>query len=171
MRDGSMTEAHRTNSKQPVVLAIIHLIPAQGEEDDFETLSILTTVHMQVRSMLSTTHEYTIESQSNHTRDAGAILLLADIVREMISHKDLVMAIFRAGASAIASLAKQGHVGKIEMTIDGNSISIEDADKPTAQRLIDIFEAKHPSKLAALPPSTVIDVIGTVSNIEAPTNL
>ena len=165
-----MAEAQRTNSEHPAVLATIHLIPAQGEEDDFETLSTLTAVRMQVWNSLSVAHEYTIQAQSDHTRDAGIILLLGDAVREVIAHKDIVMAAFRAGAAAIASLAKQGHVQKIEMAIDGDSISIEDADQLTVQRLIDIYEAKHSSKLATLLPSTVIDVVGTVSCIEPPAN-
>lgn len=159
-----------TQKGQRAVLATIHLIPAQGEEDDFEMVSTLATVRMQVWNTLSTTPEYTVETQSDRTRAAGIILLLSKTAQKVIAHKDLVMNVFRAGATAVASLAKQGHVGKIEMTIEGDSISIEDADKITAQRLIDIFEANHPGKLAALPPSTVIDVVGTVASIEPPTN-
>ena len=160
-----------TQRAQGVVLATIQLIPAQGEENDFETLGTLATVRTHVWKTLSSTHEYALQTQSDQTRgDGGLILLLGDTLREVIAHKDLVTAAFRAGATAIASLAKQGHVGEIKMTIDGDSISIADADKLTAQRLIDIFEANHPGKLAALPSSTVIDVVGTVSSIEPPTN-
>jgi hypothetical protein len=84
----------------------------------------------------------------------------------VITQKDLVVTLFQAGMAAIGSLTKQGQVKKIEMTLDGDSICIEDADKLTVQRLIDIYEAKHPGKTVTLSPSMTVHVVGTVSKVE-----
>jgi hypothetical protein len=58
----------------------------------------------------------TLQRESSHTRGSGALLLLGEIVRDALAQKELVVALFRAGMDVISSLAKQGHVKKMEMT-------------------------------------------------------
>lgn len=161
-----MTEPQRVNGAPQSVLATISLVPLHEEEDDFETLSTIEVVRMELWKTVSTFNAYTLQMESSQTRGTGAILLLGEIVRDALAQKDLVAALFRAGVDAISSLAKQGQVKKIEMTLDGDSIRIENADQLTVQRLIDIYEAKHSGKVATLSPSTAVHVIGTVSKVE-----
>src|SRR5437588_11251606 len=160
-----MAEPQRVNSTPQTVLATLSLIPLHEEEDDFETLSTIEAVRMELWKTVSTCNAYTLQMESSHTRGAGTILILGEIIRDAIAQKDLVVALFQAGVTTISSLAKQGQVKKIEMTLDGDSISIEDADKLTVQRLIDIYEAKHPGKIATFSPSTAVHVVGTVSKV------
>lgn len=161
-----MTEPQRVNGTPQSVLATISLIPLQEEEDDFETLSTIETVRAELWKTVSAFNAYTLQTESSQTRGPGAILLLGEIIRDALAQKDLVVALFRAGVDVISSLAKQGQVKKIEMTLDGDSISIENADQLTVQRLIDIYEAKHSGKTVTLSPSTTVHVVGMVSKVE-----
>jgi hypothetical protein len=47
------------------------------------------------------------------------------------------------GTAALGVLGKQRQVSKIEMTLDGDSIHIENPEKATVQTLLALFEAKH----------------------------
>lgn len=161
-----MTEPQRVNGTPQSVLATISLIPLHEEEDDFETLGTIETVRTELWKTVSSFNAYTLQMECGQTRDAGVILLLAEIVRDVIAQKNLVVALFQAGMDAISSLAKQGQVKKIEMTLDGDSITIENADQLTVQRLIGIYEAKHPGKTVTLSPSTTVHIVGTVSKVE-----
>ena len=53
------------------------------------------------------------------------------------------------------------------MTLDGDSISIEDVDRLTVEQLISLYEAKHPGKLSQVVPSSPVQVIGMVSKEES----
>lgn len=161
-----MSDSQSSNTTQEMLLAKIVLVSL--EEDDFETLSTIEDVRMEIWEEISTLEEYLFRLTSDNKRDAGVILILGEIAREVISQKDLVKALFQAGTTAVGALAKQGHVKKIEMILDSDSITIEDADRVTVQRLIDMFEAKHPGKTSNLTTTSSIQIIGTVSKAEEP---
>ena len=145
------------------ILAQIVLAPLEEEGDDIETLSALEDVRMDVWDEVSVLPGYTLQMVSDNTRDAGVIFVLGEIVREAITEKDLVLALFQAGTAAVGALAKHGHVKKIELKLDGDSISIEDADQATVQTLLDSFQARHPGKVEKLTTLSSLQVVGTVS--------
>ncbi len=147
-----MSDLPSTNTSQPAVLAEIILVPSENEEDDFETLSAVEEVMAAVLS--------------DNSRSTGVILLLGQIAHQVIAQKDLMIAFLQAGTTAIGLLAKQGHVGKIEVSLDGDSISIENPDTATVQTLLDLFEAKHRGITAKVTPSSRLQVTGEVSKKE-----
>jgi hypothetical protein len=161
-----MSDRQLANRSQPTILAQIILVPLEDEADDIDALSTLEDVRMDIWTEVSTLPGYTVETASDNTRDAGVILILAEVAREAIAQKDLVMVLFQAAVAAIGALAKHGHVKKIEMTLDGDNISVEDADRATVQTLLNIFEAKHPGKVSTVTPSSSIQVRGMVSKTE-----
>jgi hypothetical protein len=113
---------------------------------------------------------YRTQIASDNRRSAGVILLLGEIVHQAIAQKDLIIAFLQAGTAAIGTLAKQGRVSKIEMSLDGDSISIENPDKATVQTLLDLYEAKHPGITASVTPSSKLQVTGMVSKKERRTS-
>lgn len=145
------------------IMAQIMLVPLTDEEDNFETITTLEEVREQILSEASILPDYTTNLESNGTRNAGIILLLGTIAREVIAQKDLVIEAFKAGATAISLLAKHGQIKRIEMTLDGDSLVIDEPDKVTAHRLLDSWEAKHPGKSISVSPSSTIQITGTLS--------
>lgn len=143
------------------VLARITLLPVEDEEDDFETIALVDEIRDQLLSSAATLPTYTARPGFSDTRDAGIILLLGEIARQAIAHQTFVIELFKAGASAISLLVKQGHTKRIEITLDGDVLVVDNPDKVTEQTLLASWEAKHPGK--ALPSSTTIEVTGTLS--------
>jgi len=158
-----MSDLPAANTPQPVVLAEIVLVPLEDEEDDFETLSVVEDVTASVLSETTAMEHYTAQIASDSRRSAGVIVLLGVIGHQVIAQKDLIIAFLQAGTAAISALAKQRRVSKIELSLDGDSISIEHPDPITAQRLLDLFEAKHPGIAAKVTPVSKLQVIGKVS--------
>src|SRR5947209_4729278 len=109
---------------------------------------------------------YRTQIASDNRRSAGVILLLGEIMHQAIAQKDLIIAFLQAGTAAIGSLAKQGRVSKIEMSLDGDSISIENPNTATVQTLLDLYEAKHPGLTASVTSSSKLQVTGKVSKKE-----
>lgn len=145
-------------SQIPALLVEICVEPA---DTTFTTVSNAEDARMDVWDELSESSDYHIQVGSEEqTRDAGIILLLGEVAREVLSHQDLVKALFQAAATTISAVAKRRQVKKIEMTLEGDSISIEEPDTITVQRLLNIYETRHPGKIATLPSSAIIQIKG-----------
>ncbi len=151
------------SANKSIVLAEIILVPLENEEDDLETLSAVEDVTANVLSDTTVMKDYTTQIGSGSRSGAEVILLLGEIARQTVAQKDLIIAFLQAGSTAIGALAKQHRVGKIEVSLDGDSFSIENPDTVTAQRLLDIFEAKHPGITTKMAPSSRLQVTGQVS--------
>ena len=151
------------SANKPTVLAEITLVPLENEEDDLETLSAVEDVTADVLSDATAMQDYTTQIATGSRSGVEVILLLGEIARQTIAQKDLIIAFLQAGTAAIGALAKQRRVGKIEVSLDADSFSIENPDTVTVQKLLDIFEAKHPGKTATMTPSSRLQVTGKVS--------
>ncbi len=158
-----MSDLPAANTPQPVVLAEIVLVPLEDEEDDFETLSVVEDVTASVLSETTAMEHYTAQIASDSRRSAGVIVLLGVIGHQVIAQKDLIIAFLQAGTAAIGALTKQRHINKIEMSLDGDSISIENPDTATVQTLLGLYEAKHPDIMVNVTPSSKLQVTGKVS--------
>jgi hypothetical protein len=156
-----MSALPNEQSSSPALVATLVLHPL--DEDDLETLSLLEDTREALWRDLTHIPGYRVSISEGDTRDGGLILLIAETARQVVAYKDLVMGLFETCRTAITALAKQGHVTKIELTIDGDSIRLEDVDRLTTQRLIDIFEAKHPGKTAQISASSSPTIVGTIS--------
>ena len=154
-------------TRQPILASVI-LVPAENEDGDLETLGIIEEIRMDIWDDISSRTTYKVEIVNDGTRDSGILHLLGDLLRGAIAHADLVKAVFQAGATAITYIAKHRHVKKIEISLDGDTISIFDADYMTVQRLLALYEARHPDKLSTLTSPPLIEVSGTISRIEQP---
>ena len=146
----------------------IHILPSAEEDDEMETLGLVEDVRQDFLAEISQSGTVTVEIASAQTRDGGLIVLIPEIVRGIITQKDLIMQFFQTSKVAIDVLAKREHVKAIEMTVDGDSIRIEDANYTQVDRLISIFEAKHPGKAQHLTSSSHVEVTGTISKAEQP---
>ena len=161
-----MSDLSSANMPQPTELAEIVFVPLEDEEDDFETLSAVEDVTVAVLNDTGAMQNYKTQIASDNRRGAGVILLLGEIVHQAIAQKDLIIAFLQAGTAAIGTLAKQGRVSKIEMSLDGDSISIENPNTATVQTLLDLYEAKHPGLTASVTSSSKLQVTGKVSKKE-----
>ncbi len=159
-----MSDLPPVNKPRPAVLAEIVLVPLEDEEDDFETLSAVEDVTAAVLSDTTAMQNYTPRIVSDNRRSAGVILLFGELAHQVIAQKDLIIAFLQAGTAAIGALAKQGRVSKIEISLDGDSISIENPDTATVQALLDLYEAKQPGIAAKVTPSSKLQVTGKVSH-------
>ncbi len=147
----------------------IRIQPSAEEDDEMETLSLVEDVRQDFLDEISQHDALTVEIVSAQTRDGGLIVLIPEIVRGIITQKDLIMQFFQTSKVAIDALAKREHVQEIEMTVDGDHIRIANASYAQADRLIDIFEAKHPGKTQHITSSSIVEVTGIVSKVEQPT--
>src|SRR5947209_19406052 len=116
-----MSDLSSANMPQPTELAEIVFVPLEDEEDDFETLSAVEDVTVAVLNDTGAMQNYKTQIASDNRRGAGVILLLGEIVHQAIAQKDLIIAFLQAGTAAIATLAKQRRVSKIEMSLNGDS--------------------------------------------------
>lgn len=159
----AMSDEQSTSIPQEAVLVEIALVPIDGEDRDFETLSAVEDVTASVLKETATIYVYTSKIESDGRRSTGVILLLNEIAHQVMAQKDLIVALLEAGAAALTVLGKQRRVSKIELSLDGDSISIENPDTATAQGLLALFEAKHPGIAANVTPSSKLHVTGKVS--------
>jgi len=150
------------------VLAEIVLLPLENEDDDFETLSAVEDVTTKVFNETSSMQGYTSHVVSDERRSAGVIVLLGEIVHQAIAQKDLLIALLQAGTAALGVLGKQRHVSKIEMTLDGDRIQIENPEKATVQTLLALFEAKHAGVAERVTSSSTLQITGKVSKSARP---
>lgn len=144
-------------------LAQIILLPCEDEEDDFETITTIGEIHETIFKQALALPGYTSHIGTSDTRDAGVILLLGTLAQQALTHQDLVIELLKAGAAAIGLLAKQGHVKKVEVKFNGDVFSVDEPDKVTVQRLLDIYETAHPGKATALTISSTMQITGMVS--------
>ena len=158
-----MSDTQSTNIPHEAILVEIALVPLAEEEDDFQTITTLEEVRDDVFSAVSTLSGYSAIIGSSGTRDAGLLLLFGEIAHQAITNKDVLIEMFKAGTAAIGLLAKQGHIKRIEVTLAGDSIIIDEPDKVTVQRLLDIWEAKYPGKATELTSSSTLQITGAVS--------
>jgi hypothetical protein len=156
-----------TRSETPdltqTILAQIILLPSEDEEDDFKTITTVGEVQEEIFKEARALPEYTSSIGTSETRDAGVILLVGAIAHQVLVNKDLVIEIFKVGAAAISLLAKQRHVKKVEVRLNGDVFSVDEPDKATIQRLLDIYETAHPGKATALTSSSSMQITGIVS--------
>ncbi len=152
-----------TSDPTQIVLAQIILLPSEDEEDDFETITTVGEVQEEVLKEVLALPGYTASIGTSETRDAGVILLLGEIAHQAVIHKDLVIEMFKAGAAAIDLLTKQRHVKKVEIKLNGDVFSVDEPDRATVQRLLDIYERAHPGKATALTSSSTMQVTGMIS--------
>lgn len=146
----------------------IRIQPSAEEDDEMETLSLVEDVRQDFLAEIAQQGAFTVEIASAQTRDGGLIVLIPEIVRGIISQKDLIMQLFQTSKVAIDALAKRKHVQEIEMTVDGDHIRIANASYAQADRLISIFEAKHPGKAQQITASSIVEITGIVSTAEQP---
>jgi hypothetical protein len=146
----------------------IRIQPSAEEDDEMETLSLVEDVRQDFLDEIVQHDAFTVEIANDQTRDGGLIVLIPEIVRGIISQKDLIMQFFQTSKVAIDALAKREHVQEIEMTVDGDTIRIVDANYAQADRLISIFEAKHPGKAQQITASSIVEITGTISRTEQP---
>jgi hypothetical protein len=146
----------------------IHILPSADEDDDMETLGLVEDVRLDFLDEISQLGTFTVEIAGAQRRDAGLIVLIPEIVHGIIAQKDLIMQFFQISQVAIDALSKRGHVKAIEMTIDDDHIRIEDASDAQADRLISIFEAKHPGKVQQITSSSIVEITGIVTKAEQP---
>lgn len=158
-----MFDVSMPNTPPHAVLAEIVLLPFEYEDNDFETLSAVEEVTAQVLNQTSSMQGYTSQMVSDERRSAGIIVLLGEIVHQAIAQKDLLIALLQAGTAALGVLGKQRHVSKIEMTLDGDSIQIENPEKATVQTLLALFEAKHAGVAVRVTSSSTLQITGKVS--------
>lgn len=144
----------------------IHIQPSAEEDDEMETLSLVEDVRQDFLDEISQHDTFTVEIASTQTRDGGLIVLIPEIVHGIIAQKDLIMQFFQTSKVAIDALSKREHVKEIEMTVDGDKMRIADASYAQVDRLIDIYEAKHPGKAQQITSSSLVEVIGIVSKAE-----
>ncbi len=152
-----------SSKHQQTILVAIALEPLEDEENDFETLSAVEEAKVSVLAETRKMQQYTSRLSSQGSRDSGLILLFHEMEREVIIQKDLLIALLEMGTIAIKAIVKQGHVKKIDLTLDGDSISIEGPDKATIQTLLSLFEAKHAGKAPLVTVSSTLQVTGKVS--------
>src|SRR5207248_1616017 len=149
------------------VLVTLSFLPDPKEQMNYNLLSTIEGLRMDVFAELSTFSEYTTQVASDDTRSGEIIwIFLNEALQQALANKELILASFKAAAAAIGVIVKSKRVKKIEMRIDGDSIIVEDVDHMTAQRLIDIFETKHPRKINALSTSSPLLISSTVSIVE-----
>jgi hypothetical protein len=141
----------------------VQIIPSADEDDDMETLSLVEDMCLDFLAEVSLLQTYTTEQVSDQTRAGGLIVLGTKIARGIIAGKDLILQFFKTSQTAIDVLSKRGHVKAIEVTIDGNSIRIEDASDAQADRLISVFEAQYPGKVQQITSSSIVEITGIVS--------
>jgi hypothetical protein len=163
-----MSDVSMANTSHHTVLAEIVLLPLENEDDDFETLSAVEEVTTQVWNETSSMQGYTSQMVNDERRSAGVIVLLGEIVHQAIAQKDLLIALLQAGTAALGVLGKQRHVSKIEMTLDGDSIQIENPEKATVQTLLALFEAKHAGVAERVTSSSTLQITGKVSKSTHP---
>ena len=163
-----MSDISMANTSHHAVLAEIVLLPLENEDDDFETLSAVEEVTTQVLNETSSKQGYTSQMVSDERRSAGVIVLLGQIIHQALAQKDLLIALLQAGTAALGVLGKQQHVSKIEMTLDGDSIHIENPEKATVQTLLALFEAKHAGIAERVTSSSTLQVTGKISKRTRP---
>lgn len=161
-----MSDPPSANKPQPAVLTEIVLVPLEDEDNDFETLSAVEDVTVAVLNDTTALQTYTAKLASDNRRSTGVILLLGEIAHQVIAQKDFILAFLQAGTAAIGALVKQRRVSKIDMSLDGDSISIENPDTATVQTLLELFEAKHSGIAANVTSSSKLQVTGKVSKVE-----
>lgn len=163
-----MSNDSMANTSHRAVRAEIVLLPLENEDDDFETLSAVEDVTTKVLNETSSIEGYTSQMVSDERRSAGVIILLGEIVHQAIAQKDLLIALLQAGTAALGVLCKQRHVSKIEMTLDGDNIQIENPEKATVQTLLALFEAKHAGVAERVTSSSMLQITGKVSKSTQP---
>lgn len=133
------SDRSKANTSHQPVLAEIILLPLEKEVDDFETLSAVKDVTIQVSNEIFSIQGYSSQMVSDERHSAGVILLFGKIVHQVIVQKDLPIALLQAGTATLGALGKQRHVSKIEMTLDGDSLHIENPEKPPCKPCLLFF--------------------------------
>lgn len=146
-----------------VVLTQVSLVPSEAEEDDIRTIALVEEVKEQMIVDIARSGNYLSRIESSGTRDGGMILIIGEIARQVIANKDLVVEMCKSVVAVLALLARQKHVKKIEIELNGDRMSVDEPDTVTVQRLLDIYEAAHPGKVANSSSPSTIHVTATLS--------
>jgi hypothetical protein len=163
-----MSDIQSLDTLREAIIAEIDIVPLEEEGDDFETISAVENVTADVFSDVQVLPNYTAQLASDTTRSVGIIVLLGEIIHQFIAQKDLLITFLQAGTAAIGVLSKQRRVSKIDLSLDSDSISIENPDTVTVQKLLDAFLAKHPDVAINITPSSKVRVTATVSKKARP---
>jgi hypothetical protein len=166
-----MPDTPSPDTPQGTIMAEIAIVPLEEEANDFEVVSAVENVIADVFSEVQALPDYTAHLASDTTRSVGIIVLLGEVVHQVIAQKDLLIVFLQAGAAAVGVLSKQRRVSKIELSIDGDRISIENPATVTVQKLLDSFMAKHPAVTTTITPSSKLQVTATVSKKARPAGL
>ena len=158
-----MSNTQPSDTPRGTIVAEIALVPLEEEVNDFEAVSAVENVTADVFSDVQALPDYTAHLASDTTRSVGIILLLGEVVHQVIAQKDLLIAFLQAGTAAVGVLAKQRRVSKIDLSLDGDSISIENPDTVMVQKLLDAFMANHPAVATSITPSSKLQITATVS--------
>jgi hypothetical protein len=158
-----MSDIQSSDNLGEAIVAEIAIVPLEEEGDDFETISAVENVTADVFSDVQVLPNYTAQLASDTTRSVGIIVLLGEIIHQAIEQKGLLIAFLQAATAAIWVISKQRRVSKIDLSLDGDGISIENPDTVTVQKLLDAFMAKHPDVAMNIAPSSKVRVTATVS--------
>lgn len=158
-----MSDTQFPDTFRGAIVAEIAIVPLEEDVNDFEAVSAVENMTADVFSEVQALPDYTAHLASDTTRSVGIIVLLGEVVHQVIAQKDLLIAFFQAGAAAVGVLSKQRRVSKIDLSLDGDSISIENPDTVTVQKLLDAFMVNHPAVATTITPSSKLQVTATVS--------
>jgi hypothetical protein len=163
-----MSDTQLPDTLREAIVAEIAIVPLEEEVNDFEAVSAVENVTADVFSEVQALPDYTAHLESDTTRSMGIIVLLGEVVHQVIAQKDVLIAFLQAGTAVVGVLSKQRRVNKIDLSLDGDSISIENPDTVTVQKLLDTFMAKHPAFATNITPSSKLQVTATVSKKTLP---
>lgn len=163
-----LSDTQSPGTPRGTIEAKITIVALEEEVNDFEAVSAVENVTADVFSEVQALPDYTAHLASDTTRSMGMIVLLGEVVQQVIAQKDLLIAFLQAGVAAVGVLAKQRRVRKIDLSLDGDSISIENPDAVTVKNLLDAFMAKYPAVVMAITPSSQLQVTASVSKKARP---
>jgi len=146
----------------------LSVFPIEEEEDDLDTLAVAGQLCLGVQQDLAQTEGYIVRPLRSDeieakTRGIDLVLLITAVGAVIAASKDLLTSLFQTLATIVEVLAKRGHVGEIEIIVDGKTLILRDVNKKTAQELITAFEKQHPGATAQLRREPTVTVNAKVS--------
>lgn len=162
-----MSDIRSSASLEEQVGVTLSIIPIEEEEDDLDTLAVAGQMHIDVQQELTQTEGYTVRQligdEEAKTRSIDLVLLITVVGAAVAAYKDLLTSIFQMIAAIVEVLAKRGHVGEMEIIVDGKTLILRDVNKKTAQELITAFQIQYPETAAQLCQKPTVTVNAKVS--------
>jgi hypothetical protein len=166
-----MSDTPSPDTPQGTIMAEIAIVPLVEDVNDFEAVSAVENVTADVFNEVQALPNYTAHLTNDFTRSVGIIVLIGEVVHQVIAQKDVLIAFLQVGAAAVGVLSKQRRVSKIDLSLDGDQISIENPDTVTVQKLLDSFMSKHPDVTTIITPSSKLQVTASVSKKARPVGI